>query len=73
MTDGQNEFGSIEFPLSQRSRLVQPFFFVSHPAALFTYEFWISDNITELFKIFIDIIFLPFAKQLFFFGHFVSP
>ena len=48
---------------------MQPFFFAGHTTALYTYEFWISDDITVVIKILLYIILLPFAKLFCFFCH----
>ena len=50
---------------------MQPFFFISHPAALFAYECWNSYDIYKFIKFFSYILLLPFAKPFRLFSHFV--
>ena len=50
---------------------MQPFFFISHPAALFTYECWTFYDSYKFIKYFSYIRFLPFAEPFRLFRHFV--
>ena len=50
---------------------MQVHFFSRNPSTLFTYEFWISDDIGEPIKVCGDIFFLPGAKLFRLFCHFI--